>query len=57
MPDEYRVSPDGTVIALRRDEPDDSPMLYGFMTKKDGGHYGSDKDVEGWDYLVRAEQA
>lgn len=41
-----KVKKDGTAVAIRRDLPDDDPMLWGIMTTLNGGHYGPASEVE-----------
>lgn len=42
---DIRVKKDGTAVAIKRDLPEDSPMLWGVMTIDNGGHYGPASEV------------
>lgn len=45
-----KIKKDETAVAIRRDLPDDHPMLWGVMTVDNGGHYGPASEVEGEDW-------
>lgn len=52
---EFRISPDKTAIGIKRDLPDDHPLLWGIMTKDNGGHYGPAEEVEDWTVVAVPE--
>jgi hypothetical protein len=45
---EIRISQDGDSVAIRSDQPADSPLAYGVFHAVHGGHWASSQDVDDW---------
>lgn len=56
MDREVRISPDGFMVAVRSDAPEDAWNAWGVMHCSHGGHWSAAKDVADW-LVVTATQA
>lgn len=54
---EVRISPDGDMVAVRSDWPDDAWNAWGVMHAVNGGHWCKSVDVRNWLVAVPGEPA